>query len=199
MILWYGVSPVMPPRLVAHVSGTFLLLAAGCAETELTTDDVGDALYCESVATWPLESSDAELELLTAVNRARARGGRCGELSFEPATPLQLSPELRCAARIHANHLASRDRLTHEGKDETPPVLRIARAEYEGIPHYEVLAQDFEDASTVVGAWLESAPHCQAVLDPDMRDAGPGHVRTSRGDDVAWVLVLGAPRDDDGL
>lgn len=191
-----------------------LAVCAACERNrdELARSDVGDAPYCENVALWPSISIELEDELLEAVDRARIEGLPCPEEEEEesgssgesgtdsesppagtsPVLPLDLVPELRCAARVRALDLIN-------GADETPDPLstyeRLVLAGYTELARHEVLAFDFVDADEVIEAWLSSPVHCTAILDRFIDDVGAGYARSSRGDDIAWVLVTGERRD----
>jgi len=180
---------------------------------ELARSDVGDAPYCESVELWPSVSIDLEDELLEAIDRARIEGLPCPEEEEEgesedggesgadgdsppvgtsPVLPMSLVPELRCAARVRALDLIN-------GADDEPDPFstyeRLVLAGYTGLARAEVIAFDFIDADQVIAAWLDSPEHCAAILDRFVDDVGAGYARSSRGDDIAWVVVTGERRE----
>jgi uncharacterized protein YkwD len=183
-----AVSPILRPLLLAAA------VAPGCSPRAVTTDDVGEAEACEDVATWTAEAAGAETALLEAVNRARLLGAMCGEDYMPPQLELELVPELRCAARIHAKDLSRTGELTHEGSDGRSTLERVAEAGYPDFPRHELLAADYLLAQEVVDAWMAEPDHCRAILDGDIEHAGPGAHEQADGSRIAWVLVTGEPR-----
>jgi hypothetical protein len=196
--------------------GLVACAACGSNRDELARSDVGEAPYCESVALWPSISIELEDELLQSVQSARVDGLPCPEeedtgtggesgadgepgtggesppAGTSPGLPLTPTPELRCAARMRALDLIG-------GADDEPDPLatfeRLVLAGYTGLPRHEALAFDFVDADDVLQAWLDSPQHCTAILDRFIDDVGAGYARSSRGDDIAWVLVTGERRE----
>jgi uncharacterized protein YkwD len=173
-----------------------LFPAVGCSEESSVFDDVGEAEFCESVAKWTGEASNAEAVLLDAVNEARRVGATCGEDIVPPALPVELSPELRCASRIHARDQSGTGMVSHEGSDGSNTLERIGLAGYEDFPRHELLAGDFTDGRDVVDAWLDDPEHCVALLDNSIEHAGPGAHESSQGDSIVWVLTTGEPRPE---
>lgn len=156
------------------------------------TDDVGEAAYCEDVAEWEGDWSILELDLIQEVNAARGAGGSCGDEEFDFVVELDLSPELRCAARQQARDMARQRELVHEGLDGTEFLQRADMAEYAGIPRSELLAVGWADAPAAVDAWRASETHCVELHQRDYHEVGAGVFQTQ--DTFWWVLTLGTRR-----
>lgn len=187
------------PSAARLASAGLLLSAIGgagaCEEpASSVVNDVGLAEPCEAVARWSASAADREIALLDAVNRARAVGGTCGETRMLPSGPLALRPELRCAARIHAEDLADTDRSGHDGSDGSRSTGRTTEAGYTGVPRHEVIARDQASASAALAAWLDSENHCLAVLDERLDEAGVGVSDAPPDPQTAWVLLTGESR-----
>jgi uncharacterized protein YkwD len=174
--------------------GGLVSLAGGCIIDELREDEVGDAEACEAAVRWPHAYGDREDILFDLINDTRARGGMCGEATRNPVSAVAMSPELRCAARIHATDLSERGRLSHEGSDGSTTLGRVDRAGYLGLPKHEVLGADFDDPELLLDAWLANPAHCEAIFDPKIDEIGIGHAETFDGDATAWVLLTGQER-----
>ena len=175
--------------------GTLSLLPlASCGapgDEEFVQDDVGLAAYCEPVSRWPRAASEDELALLDAINRRRSRGDQCGETAYPPVPRLDSSPELRCAARRHAEDQAGLVEIGHLGTDGSEALERVSLAGYSGRPRGELLAARMDSPEEVVAAWMESEAHCEHLMDRALTDAGVG--RASFQGEFAWVLNTGEP------
>jgi uncharacterized protein YkwD len=182
--------------MLRAVASSVLVVLVGCTDDPTVEDDVGDAEYCESVGKWTREASTAEDALLDAVNEARRQGGMCGEEFMPPSSPLELSPELRCASRVHARDLSASGTVSHEGSDGSTTLERIGLAGYADFPRHELLAGDFVDAREVAAAWLDEPANCVALLDSFIVHAGPGAHENSAGDNIAWVFTTGELRPE---
>lgn len=112
-----------------------------------------------------------------------------------PTAVLEVAPELRCAARLHASDLAEDlaegGDLSHAGVQGSSPQQRMQEAGYAAIPVHELLAGDFEDPGQVLEAWLALPEYCEALYDPAIDDVGVGHGISASGEATAWVLVTG--------
>jgi uncharacterized protein YkwD len=184
----------MPPlRLPLVLVG--LAIQTGCIIDVLREDPVGEAAACEAARRWPRAYAEREDELLDLVNEVRAGGGTCGEALQNPVPDLELSPELRCAARVHATDLAESGGLEHEGSDGSTTLSRVDRAQYDGIPKHELLAADFLDPQAVLAAWLGDPSHCEPLFDPTIDAFGVGHAMSANEDAAAWVLLTGENRE----
>jgi uncharacterized protein YkwD len=167
---------------------------SACVIDEVGDDEVGEALACEAARRWPRAYAAEEDRLLELVNDQRSRGGECDGVTRNPVADVETSPELRCAARLHATDLSLGTTLGHEGSDGSTTLTRVGRADYPGLVRHELLASDFEDAAPVLHAWLGSPPHCNAIFDRRIVEIGIGHSATIDGDSTAWVVLTGEPR-----
>lgn len=141
---------------------------------------------CSSVIDWDPSWAAAEDELLLAINLARAAAFDCisGDSLATPPPQLNLSPALRCAARLHS---ASQHTLgSAESRLEATNVL---------FAHVgEVVAttdQTNSDPAFVLIGWLlgESALDCIKLTDPAFTSVGIGFAYL--GDIGYWTVDLG--------
>lgn len=170
----------------------FAPLIFACGFVDPVTDDVGEASYCEDVAEWEGDWSELELDLIQEINAARGVGGECDDVDIKPDVILDLSPELRCAARKQARDMARQGELSHTGNDSSDFPERAAQADYEGIPRAEILAVGYGDAPAVFDQWVASEEHCPVVYDRENDEVGAGVFQTQ--DTLWWVLTLGTRR-----
>jgi uncharacterized protein YkwD len=106
-------------------------------------------------------------QLLIEVNRIRAE---------HKLAPLKVDERLMRAAQRHAEDIARRGRLDHQGSDGSKLSDRAKRAGYGFARVAENLAAGYATAAQAVKSWLDSPPHRRNLLDPDIRDAGIGYV-----------------------
>jgi uncharacterized protein YkwD len=170
------------------------VLASACVIDELEETDVGDEPYCEGAARWPTDDARHERALVALVDNVRRAGIECGDMRRNPVAEVIESPELHCAARLHATYVAEHSAV-HEGYDHSTPLSRANLAGYDGVPRFELLARNQGTARAVLDAWLGEPKHCAAVMDRDALEIGVGHSHADGGDATGWVVVLGEPRD----
>lgn len=163
---------------------------------EVEDYDVGEAVWCEGTTPWPGDLGDLEDALFERIVALRRGGRDCGDTHFNPVFAPDLSPELRCAARVQATYLAEHDGTGHEGFDDTTPLTRAAFAGYRGALRYELVARDFAGPGATLAGWLDDDSHCAALLDRGVGEIGIGHSRNAEGTATGWVLLLGDARAD---
>lgn len=175
---------------------TNLLLVAAtsfaCGFQDPVTDEVGEAEYCEDVAEWEGDWSELELDVIEKINVRRGEGGECDEKEVGVAFALELSPELRCAARKQSRDMARLGELTHVGVDGSEFIDRALDAGYEGIPRTEILAVGYTSSEEVFEQWAASEDHCRALYAQDSDQIGAGVFKTQST--LWWVVTIGAYR-----
>lgn len=151
------------------------------------------------------------------LNEARSRVAGCG-----PAAPGQLAvgapastahaaategktarpqlswhPLLAQAAARHAGAMARSRVLDHVGPDGSTVRERASVAGYRWAALGENLAAGHPTLDDAVAAWLASASHCAALLDPRFVHFGVARSESTMPGDAYrtyWALVLGRPR-----
>ena len=96
--------------------------------------------------------------------------------------PLAYSSELAAAAQWHANDLARRNRLDHNGFRERLSVISSTAAEN--------VAYGCETESCVIRMWARSSHHRRNMLMQGVSRYGIASARSDKGR-VYWVLELG--------
>lgn len=167
-----------------------------CVIAEVEDYDVGEAAWCEGATPWPGDLGDLEDALFERVVAVRRSGRDCGETRFNPVFAPDLSPELRCAARVHATWLAENEGTGHIGFDDTSALTRATFAAYRGALRYELVARDYAGPGAALAGWLDEPSHCAALLDRGVDEIGIGHSRNAEGTATGWVLLLGEARAD---
>ena len=140
----------------------------------------------------PTTTAQAALE---AVNVARAAGGRCGSTDFDPAGPLSLSPLLNRIALAHAEEMAERRIMSHEGADGSLAGERITRGGYAWLGTAENVAAGQPDAAAVVAAWVASPGHCANLMDPRFTEMGIAFALAPDANPaIYWTQLFALPR-----
>lgn len=132
--------------------------------------------------------------VLDLVNEARAKPRRCGGKRHDAVPPLARSNVLDRVALAHAREMAERGRMSHEGANGSTPGERATRAGYRWQAIGENVAYGQPSPEQVVAGWLESAHHCENIMDPDFTDMGIGSAAGARDTAVLyWSQVFGKP------
>ena len=162
------------PRRAAALCALVLLTACDTYGVDGVTDDR------PSVTVWA--------EMLSAVNEARAQPQTCGGTTFAPAPPLHWDDRLETAARMHTDDMVRHGHFDHVGTDGSEPGDRARRAGYGWRRVGENIARHQSSVGEVVADWLDSAGHCQQLMDPRFIEMGA----VER--EGYWTQVFGAPR-----
>lgn len=88
---------------------------------------------------------------------------------------LHRDARLEAAAQAHTDDMIGHG-LTHTGSDGSTYYQRISATGYPlaVLDSGEDIAQGQQTPAAVIDAWMQSPPHCQAILMPGIRDLGVG-------------------------
>ena len=141
-----------------------------------------------------IDSAPNAARVLGLVNAARAGSRRCGGKRFDAVPPLARSAVLDGIAAAHARDMATHGRMSHAGTDGSTPGERATRAGYRWRVVGENVARGQPTAERVVAGWLESAHHCENIMDPDFTEMGIG-VASGTGGTAGpyWSQMFGKP------
>ena len=176
--------------------GVALLAGAvvGCADDEdPPAPEVPASEYCAAVDGWDPKLAAFELEVLAEINAAREAGATCGaDEVFEPAPALRMDPALRCAARVHALDMATRDDVDNLDPEGLRYSDRAELAGYAGTARAQNIGAAQQDPEQLITAVLGSAGLCRTLMDPDADEIGVGHVLADEAEYPSyWVQVYG--------
>ncbi len=129
------------------------------------------------------------IKMIEIINLKRASGGKCGNKLFSPSRPLRWDSRLAQAALIHAKDIASREILSHMGRDGSGSGERISSTGYKWKAYAENIGEGYMTAEDMLMAWLNSEGHCKNVMNPAFKDVGAARI-VNKGR-TYWVLVLG--------
>jgi uncharacterized protein YkwD len=136
--------------------------------------------------------NDADKQMLTLVNNARAQTRSCGTESYQAAAALSWNCRLESAAHAHSASMAKNNYFSHTGKDGSSPGDRISNAGYAWMTYGENIAAGYRDAESVMDGWLTSPGHCANLMNPKFKDIGVGIVNGSGSYGIYWTQDFAA-------
>lgn len=149
---------------------------------------------CTDVPSMQTVRADTALETAPALNAAKARDAINAYRKSNGLKPLALSPQLNKAALVHAEDLAKRDLLDHDGSDGSTAGDRVKRTGYRSALTAENIAAGQKSLDEVLRGWKKSPAHNRNLLLADAKDMGiaVAYAPNSRYK-AFWALVLAAP------
>lgn len=163
---------------------TVALLVVGCNYDDGTPeydDSIPDNSYCRPVSSWDPAWLDWENEIVTLLNEERDRGASCGGEPFGSTGPLQVSPELRCASRVHSKDMHDRQFFDHTNPDGDGPSDRFGYAGWSGSGWGENIIAGYSSPEAMVAGWMESPGHCRNIMNPTFTHVGLGYFHGPNG------------------
>ena len=163
------------PSARMRVAALACLCLVGC-------DTVGsDSSYVDASATpW--------VEMLNAVNAARAAGQTCGGTRVPSARALVWNDRLQLAASIHTVDMFNHQYFDHLGTDGSRVGDRTSQAGYSWRAVGENIARGQRSVREVVSDWIASPSHCRNLMDPRFAEMGA----SEQGQ--YWTQVFGIAR-----
>jgi uncharacterized protein YkwD len=151
-----------------------------------------DAEHCVDALDWPADYEADEQALLDSINGLRRDGYRCGDRELDAVDALELSPSLRCAARLHSLDMVERGFFGRTNPDGDEPHDRMRNAGYDVGDSNEVRATGESDAMSALQHLLEDWDECNSLGSRRMTHVGIGRYEDR------WTLDFATPDDDDG-
>jgi uncharacterized protein YkwD len=91
--------------------------------------------------------------------------------------------------------MAASNRVSHDASDGLTLPRRLREADYRYAYAAENVAGGQKTIARVVAAWLDSPPHCEAIMGREFREVGLACVlRTPSEHKTHWVMHLGTIR-----
>jgi uncharacterized protein YkwD len=109
--------------------------------------------------------------------------------------PLRTSAALITAAQLHANQMATLQRMEHVLNDGPypTPADRLAAAGYAWRSYAENIAFNYQTPASVVAGWMGSSGHRANILNGSLTEIGAAVARDAQGRPY-WAQVFGVPR-----
>ena len=131
-------------------------------------------------------SSDSPMmEMLTAVNKLRAAGCRCGNTQMPSVPALKWNSKLEKAANIHADDMSANNFFSHKGSDGSSVSARATRVGYSWRHIGENIASGPTNLERVMQGWIDSPNHCKNMMSKDFQEFAAARAGN------LWVQVFG--------
>ena len=126
-----------------------------------------------------------DVDMLTAVNQARASAPVCGT----PVPALKWNCQLQNAAIRHSEDMDANGYPTdgHTGSDGSIPSQRVTDAGYNWRSVGENVARGHNSIDVVIQAWLYSPGHCSNIMSSNFTEFGSSEIN------FYWTQVFGSP------
>lgn len=131
---------------------------------------------------------DPSFELLPLVNKLRATGCTCNGSYMPPVGPVSWNATLEKTAKVHAADMAKNNYFSHYSRSGLDIGVRAEKLGYDWQTIGENLAQGYYQPKLVLQAWIESAEHCELLMNGKFTEMGAA----LRGE--YWVQHFGKQR-----
>lgn len=148
----------------------------------------------QEVKVVPTDAPTDELSLrsLEATNAARAAGQRCGDVDYPPVGPVQWHARVAAAALLQSEWMQQANSWGHAWPDGTRVGDRLTRSDFNWARADENIAAGFGTLDGAIRAWIDSPPHCRALMRADLSLVGiavvPGNADNKYS--AYWTMVL---------
>ena len=163
-----------------------------------------------TTASIPAATKTTNVEMLKAINNARAKARDCNDgLGLVNAAPaLTWSDELYASAYEHSNDLASSNTFSHYGSGTASDITgqNNNKASYfneriraNGYAEYRTIGENIAGGQAsiqeAVTAWLASPAHCTNIMNPNFKEIGVAVVANPSSDyGIYWTQSFGAKK-----
>lgn len=139
--------------------------------------------------------SEQDVEMLAAVNTARAESRNCGDSFRVAVDKLSWSCQLQEAAIKHSEDMSGHNFFSHTGSDGSSAAGRATRAGYDWSYVGENIAGGQRSVEEVMRGWLASPGHCLNIMSPNYTELGFGYSTNANSDyQRYWAQLFGRPR-----
>ncbi len=134
-------------------------------------------------------------EALDAINAARAQPRRCGDQPFPAVGPLRWNARAAYAALLEVEWMQSANTFGHEWPNGEHVWHRLEMAGYQWRRADENIAAGFRTLAAVMQGWIDSPPHCVALMRPDITEVGVAVVPGTSSNTYLsyWAMALATP------
>jgi uncharacterized protein YkwD len=144
-------------------------------DTHDGTNPWDDPIDCAAIAaSWDCDLADDEQRVLELVNQMRSQEQECGSTSYSAASPVQMNPELRCAARMHAWDQQGRGYYDHTTPEGLSPGDRATNAGFQSGNVAENIFMINASPEATVQGWMDSPGHCANIMKSHFSKVGVG-------------------------
>lgn len=175
---------------------TAVSAAASNADATGATDTTSDAAAAGADARRSDEAVAAfASEALEAINAARAQPRICGEKAYPAVGPLRWNARVAYAALLEVDWMQSTNSFGHIWPTGERVWDRLAIAGYAWSRADENIAAGFKSLPAAMKGWIDSPPHCVALMRADVTEVGVAVIPGSTQNTYLsyWAMVLATP------
>lgn len=136
--------------------------------------------------------SQADIDMLAAVNQARAQARSCGSSSAPAVATVAWDCKLQQAAQGHSQDMADNGLFDHTGSNGLGPGDRVTNAGYSWRTVSENIAAGQTSIEQVMSGWLASPGHCSNIMSGSVTQLGASRVSSSTASDY-WTQNFARP------
>lgn len=133
---------------------------------------------------------------LAAVNQARAQPRTCGDRAMPAVAPLRWHARVAYAALLESEWMQQRNTFGHAWENGELVWDRLVMAGYLWQAADENIAAGFDTLAEAMQAWIDSPPHCVALMRADIEDVGISVLPGLGGSRYTsyWTMALGTAK-----
>lgn len=146
-----------------------------------------------SVQTEPCPVGNLSSAAVTSINNLRAQAQVCGGVLYPAVAPLSWEGRLAQAATGHSIDMARNGFFSHTGSNGSSVGSRVSATGYAWSSVAENIAAGQTSLSSVMGAWMGSAGHCENIMRASVTQFALACERRVGGGTPYWTMVLARP------
>ena len=133
---------------------------------------------------------------LAAVNAARSQAQMCGDSHHPAVGPLAWDARAAYAALLESEWMLEANTFGHAWPGGELVWDRLKMAGYDWSKADENIAAGYRSLEKAMQAWIDSPPHCVALMRADITEVGVALVPGREGSTYLsyWTMVLATPR-----
>jgi uncharacterized protein YkwD len=134
-------------------------------------------------------------DALDAVNLARSQARTCGDKSFPAVAALRWNPRAAYAALLESEWMLESNSFGHAWPGGELVWDRLEMSGYRWSKADENIAAGYRSLAEAMQAWIDSPPHCVALMRGDVADVAIALVPGRAGGAFVsyWTMVLASP------
>ncbi len=134
---------------------------------------------CDDLAaSWDCQATEDELLIIELINQYRQEEQECGSYSYGPSPPVELNPQLECAARIHSWDMTGRNFYSHDTPEGVSASDRVSMVPGTLSSAAENIFDHWGTPEAMVEGWMNSPGHCKNIMCSQYNQAGIGKYGT---------------------
>ncbi len=183
----------LQPKDVPPLADSSRLASAGLDATAFASASASGSNEVSSEVP-PLLDPFAQ-DALDAVNLARSQARTCGDKSFPAVAALRWNPRAAYAALLESEWMLESNSFGHAWPGGELVWDRLDMSGYRWSKADENIAAGYRSLAEAMQAWIDSPPHCVALMRGDVTDVAIALVPGREGGAFVsyWTMVLASP------